>query len=410
MKKFILASLSLLVNLVFGCWVFVEAPEYLAWEQLLTPDSFTLAIMDSVIRAKVIKSLQEIEEYGEESERPIDVLIFVLKDGSPVTPDAYKGAPERGEITPERGDGWTDAEWNGIMDHWQLAYPIIKEVYGNPLYTLTVEISRDTTISGGVYNGWNNTIKLGDWGTPSYWGILTHEMAHAFRDDKCAWWAHFEEGMAMAAEVIVQNLIYERYNKEGEYPDLYHDDTYYILFQQFNTPAYGTRCHIFSGDYATANPWENLRFIRYYTTGYCWWKVWFVDRDFFKNFNQKLITWPQGYSFLRDIAIQSFNSTLTIEGRTFEDWFNNQPILQNNFATGTELGFSQTPGSHGHNIRIICYERWRGGPPMYKEVENPYDNIVVNAKLWNSTGKIVYNTQLTTSNGNAYIYNINNFL
>ncbi len=307
MKKFILVKSALLVNFVFGCWVFVEAPEYLSREHLLNPDSFTLMIMDSVINAEVIKSLQRIEGYCEDSERPIDVLIFVLKDRLPVTPDANKGEPDRGEITPQRGDGWSDIEWNEIMEHWDLAYPILKEIYGNPLYTITVTISRNPDIPGGLYNGYNNTIQLNRWDPPVYWGILTHEMAHAFRDDKCAWWAHFEEGMAMAAEVIVQALIWERYNLEGEYPDLYHDDTYYTLFQQFNTPAYGTRCHIFTGDYVTAHPWEGLTSIRYYTTGYCWWKVWYVDRNFFKNFNQKI---DLGLNHMQHLDPMRFNRSI----------------------------------------------------------------------------------------------------
>ena len=165
-------------------------------------------------------------------------------------------------------------------------------------------------------------------------------MLHAFRGPWPAPYDHFDAGTIHAAWLEIQARLYRDgydvdFNDLGHYEKLpdapEYQRPYYSYFQNYNCAGLSTSVQHFDANTCHLN--NIIRRYRYGACGYCWWKVLHHDADFIKEFNGELckmhqLLWPvkPNYDQLYWAAQESYDGG-QIEGKSFEDWFAAQPIL-----------------------------------------------------------------------------------
>ncbi|MBK9319551.1 MAG: hypothetical protein IPM91_12545 [Bacteroidetes bacterium] len=105
-------------------------------------------------------------------------------------------------------------------------YPVAKQILGNPLFNINVNVIKDTSIFSafaGLYFAGSNEMVLRDTIQIS---TICHEMIHAFRDDYIMGIGTFEEGMTRAAECEVFNILQGYTHPSGDF-HRYFIDHYY---------------------------------------------------------------------------------------------------------------------------------------------------------------------------------------
>ncbi len=386
---------------VLSLVVYVEVPPEITLEQIQRGEPWVLDSLDELENRR-------LRDLGKQkSLRGIDVIMLLTRNGKPLMPDTTsqkknrggsRGGPD-GDLTPIRGSGWTNNEWyNEVKPHFNLAEPIIKEVYGPPFRDVDVRISKNPDLGpAGRFSPSNmsgtSRIQIKDWGGPvpeRWYSTLTHEMIHAFRDDWVVGWDQFEEGMTEGMEVEVQNRIYERHGLEGNYKHLYHKSASYYEHQLSNVTYNGTN----SSDFISK---------QYKLASYAWWKVFKADPDFMIRFNWKLhdmeYWWEvTTYNESRDIAFDVYDGGL-IEGKNFQAWFNNNPILLNNYPVNevftpevAELLIS----AHPKNKSGFLGYKWRYRNFDTGEYdEKILDDKLIKVRIWNLHGELLEEREMT---------------
>jgi len=391
-------------SFLFASAIYVEVPKNIEIGKIRNGEINTFKIMEEVIdstikefmKGRKLKDARELDFY----------IIFTCEEKRihPLKSEIKLGAKLNGDLTPVRGNGWTDSEWQQVLEHFNLAEPRIMEVYGPPFRTVNVRIHKDPNLPcAGIFYpsffGGESTIKLKAWGGDKEKGILTHEMVHAFRDDWIVEPDQFEEGMAEAVTVEVQNRIFEETGKESEYPWLFHKAYFsseYVLQEYWNTSFLATNSNNFSVSF---DPWGYIPRYRYWAAGYEWWKVMKDDPNFMKNFNQKLhdmeYWWERTtYNECRDIAFDVFAGG-EIEGKTFQNWFNQNPILNINHPMASSpvpqvMYLGVIPPAPGYD-KLLIYFFWRYTNWVEDYEEIPLGGEPIRIKVWNWKGEMVRN-------------------
>ncbi len=395
------------------------------------PDSFFFdlsspkvdSFIDSVLKARNIRGVE-------------DVVVLFMRNGKVISYDEgkFNRSLPAYDLQPVRGSGWTDREWNEIMFVWNLAYPRLKSIYGQPYCTSgfppwephKVIISKDAslgTIKGifipSVSCWFDSKIKLRDWDAMygQIWGpVLIHEMAHAFRNNKTLPYDQFEEGHARAVEVIVSTQIYEETGNFWDYVHLYHREkdwsvfSYggFIFFQQWNTDFIGTR-----GNFS--DHWD-LETPRYDVSSFSWWKLWFRVPNYFRDFNAWLYSrWSASYTDAKNKTREIVGGTLLEDNLNFDNWWLRQYALRNNYFASPDdiclafaLGLIVLPQrKRDLRIDIFAYWRWTNG---YVYQERPIPGRSVRVRVWNwNTGEKIKDTIIpfsTTKHRWFYIYGL----
>jgi hypothetical protein len=196
-------------------------------------------------------------------------------------------------------------------------------------------------------------------------------MVHSFHDDWVIPWDQFEEGFAEAVAHEVQNLMYET---EPQFDELWHNSLFIFEYESYyheyhfnqNMPGIGTRLGTFACSHAIGR--DAMCWYRYKAAGFCWWKVWFSDRNFFINFNARYYADPTHvFSELQTMAIASYSPS-TLEGIPFFRWLYEQEIL--NIPPGhTKVMFLSVLYDR---YRLWLYERDEGYVGQEIEVPLPF--------------------------------------
>src|SRR5262249_37144659 len=134
------------------------------------------------------------------------IVVFVDADGKAILPHleaaqtlASFSANELTFTFDSKDYPWTDAQLAVLKNAITDFYPVIKSIYGNPAFSLNINIRQDPTIGyDGLYFPSLNEMVMR---SPSRLDVLGHEMVHSFRDDLVITLPSFEEGMTRAAEV-----------------------------------------------------------------------------------------------------------------------------------------------------------------------------------------------------------------
>lgn len=268
----------------------------------------------------------------EEESRLDRIVVFIDEHGAPILPDAEEA---RQKSTSSLADAaianeltftfnsptypWSASDIATLQANIDTFYPLIKEVYGAPAFSNTMNIRYDPTLAGsgiaGTYSSSTNELTLSDLDVD----VLVHEFIHAFRDDYILAISTYEEGMTRAAEVEV----FSRSGMAHPWDDK-HSYTYDRYYEGLNIPIIGSK---------NGNVWAGYvsALLRYQLSGYAWAKALLENSDFFIDFNTLLYL-----AVAADSTVASNLTTLTslaasaqanIEGKPFQTWYVQQGIF-----------------------------------------------------------------------------------
>ena len=309
----------------------------------ISKESVTLG--DTLLKNRLhslVKESLTIEKRLLEATEALDrIVIFTEHNGQPILPNLDAARDKRKNIskvpvpfveiennltfTFDSPDyPWSPEELTILNTDFNDFYPIVKTIYGNPAFNITVNVRKDPTIPyAGLYFPSLNEMVIRNALSPD---PICHEMIHAFRDDMIINLSSFEEGMTRAAEV-------EAFNRLPAYVHWDENHSYYydIYYEGLNNQKIGSQ----NGDF-----WRGYvsPLLRYQLGGYAWAKVFLENQDFFADFNQHLYT-----ETLSDSTTTSSESKLLdiatsiqpiVEDNPFLNWYYLQGVLNTNPPKG----------------------------------------------------------------------------
>jgi hypothetical protein len=258
------------------------------------------------------------------------LVIFVDQAGSPVLPDLEAASSrQRRGFSAAAATGltftfnspahpWTSADMATLTAALDAFYPVAKSVYGDPAFSITVNVRQDPTISvGGLYSPSLNEMVL-----PHLARLdpLCHEMIHAFRDDNIVLLGTYEEGMTRTAEIEVFNQL-DTYTHDW---DEHHSYTYDVYYDALNTAVVGAW-----GGSVLAHPAFGL--LRYQLAGYAWAKPLLENegflRDFNREYNARMLLHRSTRSTASALIAIAAASQPNVEGEPFLSWYAKQGIF-----------------------------------------------------------------------------------
>ncbi|MGQ9707182.1 MAG: T9SS type A sorting domain-containing protein [bacterium] len=363
LKKHLFKLISItLFSVSYACVFEVELPPDITPEMVFSDDQ------DVAIRLHDYF----VEKYADFNAPGLDVIVLWTKDGE-VLEDTKESQNfvDSNEITFIRGTGWSDNEWNDhILWHlyhirndgqgWYGVYAVAKKLVGPPLFNINVTIYKHN-YSYGYYDPATRSIFIPGISSDNYKGMLTHEMMHAFQHRCIPDWSHFSEGFAKSCEVIIQSDFAVE-EDEG----LFHENP-----GSFNYDVVGLDdISCIWKKFWNGEQWSSLSYLafyRYETCGFCWFKMWLEDGlydnswDFYSDFNWWLRYYydhishnPPSYDELKLMADDSYTPP-TIEGKSYIDWFNSQPILINWLPEGEKWVVDQYISNGYGVVPFIAY-------------------------------------------------------
>jgi len=236
-------------------------------------------------------------EEAEEQKFQDYIVILVDKKGNDILPDAEKLKTKASflekvfaatnELTFGFGTSVPNDQARQLQEVINKAYPIAKEIYGQPFFNINVRVEyQPDLIVGGTYNQSLNVITLRS--SSEFFNVretFIHEFLHAFHDDYMIPLMHWEEGMVTQ----VGNEISDRMdNRLGDHPP----------YSGYNMDS---RC-----TFSNVQPKiPGLRPGNYLVWACVWDKLYAEGQNFFKRFNANY------YSFFKNSTtpLYSFSSS-----------------------------------------------------------------------------------------------------
>jgi len=252
------------------------------------------------------------------------IVIFVDSRGVPISP----AAPSPGVTTAHDlvftfdspGDPWSDAELTLLQTYVGDFYPALKQIYGDPATSDTIDVVHDPS-SGYAGRLAGNVIILQSLRDD----ILCHEMVHAFHGPLALRTSLFEEGMTRGAEIEVFDQL-PQYVHPWDDAHSFPDDVFY----EANNTA---------GIAGALLPPMNL--LGYQLAGYAIGKCALERSTFFRDFNDTLYAVAQGHPYVvwDDAEIRSLMAAVlpNVEGLAWTDWVMKQHILTYTLSRGDHL-------------------------------------------------------------------------
>jgi uncharacterized repeat protein (TIGR01451 family) len=263
---------------------------------------------------------------------------------------------------------WTSEELGVLGSAVADFYPVIRTIYGEPAFSISVNIRKDPAITfAGEYSPFTKEIVLRD---ATQLDVLCHEMIHAFRDENMILISSYEEGMTRAVEVEVFNRLpaYSFWNEHHSYP-------YDVYYEGLNRQVIGSQF----GNFDYTSPFLLLR---YDLAGYAWAKVFLEKEDFFAEFNRRLYR-----RILHDPSTLSHASALqdlahslqpVVEGKPFPAWYEQQGI----FDPAPRDGYFLYQNISNFNVYYFFRdasgsEEMIAGAPVEWEIYDHQDNLLL---------------------------------
>lgn len=310
-----------------------------------------------------------------------DVVVFTAQ-GKPLLPDLaarnVPGVANEMSFTVDSPEyPWNDQERATIRQVIADFYPVIKKIYGNPAFAISVNIRKNPTIDfAGMYHATSNEIVLRDLDTIN---PLVHEMIHALRDDLAIGCAAYEEGMARAAEIAAFSQL-----TQYPYDNRNHSYSIDVFYDQNNEPGIASQ----GGDFFRGFP---NPFMKYQQAGYAWGKVLVEDPSFLARFNAEFYALGYGDPTLSgNIAgLKGLAGKIArrVENDSFQTWYDQQYI------------FNETPASGYQTLykgdTAVLYLFYRDGNGF----ERPMQGVPVSWNMFSCEG-----TSLLTGSGTTSDY------
>lgn len=310
--------------------------------------------------------------------------ILVRSNGVSRSTRAYGG----GEITFTY-TGWSTTDEATLRSFEQIAYPIVKEVYGDPARTITVNVFNDTTQSekdsllGGAYvTGSDVQPQIRLWRYASNVSLersFLHMMVRAFHDMAAFDYDAWEEGFCRAATVASGELVDKEIARNPSSGLVQMDfvgrtlggDAFYYLmsnYETLNQPPLSNNTFFTSwaDTLQGGGLFAGLIIPRLGMSSTAWMKV-YIERllidgqSFFKLFNdeyyEQLSGNPEIAGNVPALKSMAAGITSTVEGSAFDDWFTRQYIFDSSISIGKKLyafvfppDTPTNPGTEGYSI------------------------------------------------------------
>jgi len=373
-----------------------------------------------------------------------DALVLVRSGGTFTGTTRAARAYGGGEITFQYS-GWAPDVQAKLQAFAQLAYPIVKGIYGNPSGTFTVTVVSDAAQTvveqflGGVYvtgSGVQRQIRIfpnPSGGLIDLERMFLYSMIRAFHDTAAFQYDAWEEGFKRAAAVAAGELVDQEIARNpalGLVPMDFvgregpGDVFSYLMstYELLNQPPVSNNRFVTSWTdviNTSQNVFGGMFIPRLGTSSTAWLKV-YIERlrtdgqSFFKLFNgayyQQLSGNPGTAGNVPALVGIAAGVTPTVEGLAFSDWFRRQYIFDTSVSIGKKLyAYSvppdapKDPATEGYSMPVflIYYQTTATGD------ETPLSGIVYPV-YWN----YLYDTDIFThaqyeqvdiANGEGYV-------
>jgi len=268
-----------------------------------------------------------------------DKPMFAVESARPVTPDWTRATRVGGGELTFTFSGWDSSEQTALQNYLNTAYPLMKTYYGDPAFSITVNIIKDPTLQdvrGGTYDASTNEIRIGyspDLEMAEYY--LTIMVLHAFHDDVMFSYEAWETGFARAAAAAIVPQALPSFDVTR--------DTYYVmqLYDCLDQP-----------DLASPTFWSgatDMPLWRLVTSQAAWLKVYVENPLFFRNFNEAYyaaLNADGDYSLCGDVPRlkQIAGGVVSqVEGQPFYVWYQQQYVLDTSIHLGLKLYVYNVP-------------------------------------------------------------------
>ncbi|MEM2840459.1 MAG: CFI-box-CTERM domain-containing protein [Candidatus Bathyarchaeia archaeon] len=293
-----------------------------------------------------------------------------------------------------------------VQTLFDIVYPEIKTIYGDPSNTITVTLKYDRDwYPWNFYIPANNTIVLSQLPSPSgtspTWdAIFTHELIHAFHDAIVLTETWAEEGMTEAATQIVAMNLKNKGVRDIVYRDPIVNLKYYDVWSYMGSRVVGGTPNFF----LKFNPDISYRISS---------AMFFIltcelststsnPYDFLKRLNQALYSEAPANPYFDDLrfklAIRQVAAGRLVEGQLADVWVGYQPITYTLVRTGFHIGVYPYRPENPTRVWVMTFLR-----SSYGE-ETPMGGLRVNVKVMDVEGRVVNSGQaITGSDGMGYL-------
>ncbi|HEX3029596.1 MAG TPA: hypothetical protein VHT34_09915, partial [Clostridia bacterium] len=280
------------------------------------------------------------------------VPVFAAEQ-TPVSEQAAAETATQNEITftyDSPDHPWTDEELTKMHQRVSTLYSLIKSIYGEPAFNITVNIEKDPDASYiGEYTPQTKKIQLYN---PDRYDVLCHEMIHAFHNEYNMK-AGLEEGMTRAVEIEVLKQI-----ENGKAPGtITHQYPYDVYYESLSKEHFGG--NVFE------NPNNGLLY--YELEGYAWAKLYYENPKFFIDFNkayyQECRLNPNIKNSESDIKRIAESVQPSVESTPLGVWFKRQGCLDQTPPPGNFIyqSFYYYDEDEPLNITTHCFSRTNDG-------------------------------------------------
>lgn len=310
-----------------------------------------------------------------------DRIVYLRQSGRIILPSS-----PRGELTFQF-QGWTQEQEGKLRAFVQVAYPVLKQVYGEPCWSGTVRVLNDTSLNdwqvilAGLYNASTSTIHM-EWGRSgeeeTYYRLL-HLMLHAFHGPHQIGFDAWEEGLAWAATRVIFSQLFPQ--KNFSYYCTFYQFSCYELLNQPSLSALSFWPKSLTDCSGMMVIWRHSQALS------AWLKVYMENTSFFFLFNnlyyQQLQADPSTSSNLAKLMEICNQIVPSVEGLPFDEWFAQQYVLQTTSHYGPNLfvwnypTLPQNPDSEGYGIYIGLFYFYSTGSE-----ETPLSGVVT-PRYWN---------------------------
>jgi hypothetical protein len=316
----------------------------LMWWQANNTDTKARAAIALTEGQKIFVSVYAVNGAGHQSQKARSLPVKVEREnfGEASNTIRYVFAPNGIDANGNSTNPFTPQQQNELGGFLDKMLPVLIDLYGAPSISYTVSIVRDLRrTNSAIFFPNSDEIHMGDTAT---YQLLTHEMIHAFRNDRIlssnALWQYdptlsgFEEGFAQAVSYAAMTEFARRY---PEYPltqKVYQSSVEWDYDFQ-NVPQLRTK------DFWSDFGGTQLHWIRYETAATALAKIATGRADFYRAFNAEYYRRLNDNPTLtvsRELIVNIIDKLAsTIEGKPTSDWIDAQYVLACDVTPGQKV-------------------------------------------------------------------------
>lgn len=368
---------------------------------------------DARVHARLSEQIGDLPVASHKLDRPSPplqdwIIVWVDAEGRPVRTNLESArhmalvttaAPAHNELTftyNSPSNPWTPDELAQVTATVNACYPLAKQIYGDPAFTITINIEKVANLgaSGYYFSSYNGEANI--WVGSTRQDTLCHEMLHGFHDDDIIGLNTFEEGMARAGEVEILNRLADLSQLDSASGwDVHHSYSIDVDYEALNKRKIGSPGAYFSAGYVAP-------LLRYQLSGYAWGKAVIENSNFLANFNREYYArqLADSTTWATESKLVEIAATVQpqVEGKPFSQWYSLQGVFVSNPPTGYFL-YNRGDGEPGYTVDFFF--RASGAPGGSETMQG---NVPVDWKFYDYVGNLIdLGTNMTAPNGWAWI-------